>query len=67
MSNCARGMWNKGVKTSIKYVSELPTHISNGVDSIMSSPTVKNSIGSFKNSSEQPPSKAQYYLRRKCS
>lgn len=59
MKNCARGMWNKGVKKSIEYVSELPTHAANGVDSIMSSQTIKNSIESFKISSEQSSTKSQ--------
>lgn len=26
--------WNQGVVTSIKFLSELPTHVSNGIDKI---------------------------------
>ncbi|KAF7991257.1 hypothetical protein HCN44_002819 [Aphidius gifuensis] len=59
MTNCARGMWNIGVKKSINYVSELPTHATNGVDTVMSSPTIKNAIESFKNSNEQTSTKSQ--------
>ncbi|XP_043272917.1 uncharacterized protein [Venturia canescens] len=45
MTGCAKGMWNKGVMTSIKFTSELPSHLSNGIDSVMSTPAIKELFG----------------------
>ncbi|KAK0164161.1 hypothetical protein PV328_002820 [Microctonus aethiopoides] len=57
MTNCAKGMWNNGVKTSIKFVSELPNHISNGVDSLIAMSGAKEAIEGIKTNGE--PTKSQ--------
>lgn len=55
MTNCAKGMWNRGVMTSIKFTSELPTHLSNGIDYVMSTPAINQSVSSVKGLfAEQP-------------
>lgn len=57
MTNCAKGMWNNGVKTSVKFVSELPNHISNGVDSLIAMSGAKEAIEGIKTNGE--PTKSQ--------
>ncbi|XP_015123669.1 MICOS complex subunit MIC13 homolog QIL1 isoform X2 [Diachasma alloeum] len=54
MIGCTRGVWNKGVKTSFKFLSELPTHMSNGIDSLMSLPAIKGSVESIKGGDQGP-------------
>ncbi|XP_008549133.1 MICOS complex subunit MIC13 homolog QIL1 [Microplitis demolitor] len=46
MANCAGCMWNKGVKTSIRFIADLPDHISNGIESIKSMPALQAPVDS---------------------
>ncbi|KAH0566758.1 MICOS complex subunit MIC13 homolog QIL1 [Cotesia glomerata] len=41
MANWTGCMWNKGVKTSIRFIADLPDHISNGIESIKSMPALQ--------------------------
>ncbi|XP_072765172.1 MICOS complex subunit MIC13 homolog QIL1 isoform X1 [Anoplolepis gracilipes] len=35
LSNSVKSSWNKGVVTSIKFLSDTPTYVTNGVESIL--------------------------------
>ncbi|XP_011306001.1 uncharacterized protein [Fopius arisanus] len=54
MIGCSRGVWNKAVKISFRFLSELPAHMSNGIDSLMSLPAVRDSIESIKGADQAP-------------
>ncbi|XP_063982001.1 uncharacterized protein LOC135165025 [Diachasmimorpha longicaudata] len=54
MIGCSRGVWNKGVKISFEFLSELPSHMSNGIDSLMSLPAIKDSVESIKGGDQAP-------------
>ncbi|CAG5106318.1 Similar to QIL1: MICOS complex subunit MIC13 homolog QIL1 (Drosophila melanogaster) [Cotesia congregata] len=41
MANWTGCMWNRGVKTSIRFIADLPDHISNGIESIKSMPALQ--------------------------
>ncbi|XP_015589502.1 uncharacterized protein LOC107265041 isoform X2 [Cephus cinctus] len=60
LSNCAKATWNKGVIVSVKYISELPTHVSNGVNALLEQPAMKEALSSVINSNsvQSKPSKA---------
>ncbi|XP_033225278.1 MICOS complex subunit MIC13 homolog QIL1 isoform X2 [Belonocnema kinseyi] len=51
ISDVLRNSWNKGVMTSMKFIYELPTHTSNGVNKILEIPAIKEAFGSVKSDS----------------
>lgn len=48
ITNCAKYTWNKGVITTMKFITEIPTHTSNGINTVLELPAVKDTISNLK-------------------
>ncbi|XP_043473001.1 MICOS complex subunit MIC13-like [Leptopilina heterotoma] len=52
ISDKMRNSWNSGVMVSMKFLSQLPSHTKNGINSILEIPAIKDAVSGEKSPSE---------------